>query len=80
MTECGAPGAMCVCILDDQVCDGRHLCECGGSWRWPIMTATDIILLPSPVGTTATWQENIATTDIILGEIQEGIDADSQLP
>lgn len=48
MAVCGTILNKCMCGIDKEVCDGKHMCidpECGGSWKEGV---GDIIILLIP--------------------------------
>ena len=58
---CETTQANCTCVLDADVCDGRHLCSCGGSWRNEAGAPEDILLLPASLS----WAETVQSTEFI---------------
>lgn len=51
---CSARTAECACMLAAGVCDGRHLCDCGGSWM-----ESAVLLFPS----TLPWRSHVERSD-----------------
>ena len=61
MSTCGAIQASCVCSIPAGRCDGRHLCDCGGSWRNDLKDPMDVLILPMP----GDWETAIGLSEAL---------------
>lgn len=70
---CGVTIAYCRCILQQGRCDGRHLCECGGSWRNEANRQEDILLVP--MSWTASWTETVEESQRYMEQVARALGA-----
>ncbi|AVP41391.1 hypothetical protein SEA_YARA_57 [Streptomyces phage Yara] len=67
MAICNKKQSSCFCGIDEEICDGRHMCSdplCGGSWK-DELNDIKVLLIPFRL----TWIRQATATYEILREV-----------